>query len=425
MTISNFVTGVIRGAISDVPLSSLSSGGATPTLRNIATRCRHNNQTSASYTQMFSRTLHINRGSQVMYVQVVFSNWYAASTGEFNGPGTATITAAVEYPYGFYNQLTFGGSTSGSIVAGVNITSDTCWVAIPPGARFWVRSYYTNASGIVYSAGNVTDQSARSAAEVCQVWASGGTDYTVTSGGTNTPPATGAAYFPTAILGMSNVPSVVIYGDSRTAGSGDTPSTNVGLSGVGEIGRSLDALLPYTNVGCGSDRAAYFNTPLAGSAGSPLRTSLAPFHTHAHVEYGTNDLTAGALTTAQLEAQLTTMYNALAAITGANAAPIRVTQSTISPVTTSTDSWATTVNQTQHVSNPNRTAVNDWIRSKPSPLIGYAEVADAVETARNSGIWKSVGSGETSAMTADGTHETSYGYNKIVIANAITSALFS
>jgi hypothetical protein len=395
----------------------------TPALLNIATRCRHQNNTSAGtlYTQMFSRTMHINRGTTTLYVQPVFSNWYASANGEFVGPGTATITASIEYPYGYYNQCQFGGVASGTVAAGANITTDPCYVGIPPGGRFWVRSYYVNAGGIVYSAGGtnagVTDATSPGIIEVCHAWLTGGTDWTMLAGQTSSPPATGAAFYPVAILSMSTVPSVCVFGDSRCAGTGDLPASNFLLSGVGEICRSLDLGLPYTNVGCGSDEAQYWNSPLAGAGLGNLRKQLVQYHTHAHVEYGTNDLTAGAQTATQVQASLTLMHTTLSAMNGATGKPIKVSQSTISPVTTSTDAWATTTNQAVVPSNANRITVNTWIRTKPSTVWAYFEIANQVETALNSGIWKAL-------FTADGTHETPLGYKTIQYSGAINLVLF-
>jgi lysophospholipase L1-like esterase len=85
---------------------------------------------------------------------------------------------------------------------------------------------------------------------------------------------------------------------------------------------------------------------------------------------------------------------------------------TISPFTTSTDGWATTANQTPTGSNGNRVTHNNWVRAgcpvnattlapvavgtggalfagqSGHPVTGYFEVADTVESARDSGKWK-------------------------------------
>ena len=173
----------------------------------------------------------------------------------------------------------------------------------------------------------------------------------------------------------------------------------------------LDYAVPYTNVGCESDTIQQF------VASHTLRAALAADHQYVHFQYGINDITAGR-TAATIEGQLTTAYGYFPTW--------KVSQSTIPPKTSSSDSWATATNQTVDSFNGTRTALNDWIRTKPSPLWQYFEVADVMETARNSGIWKNVGDGSaTAAMTGDGTHETPYAYNLVKYSGAINTALFT
>lgn len=417
-----------------VPVAA-GSGGAfgylgPKTLRNIATRLRHNNQTLSATQSLMSRTVHLNQGSPVTQIQPVWSNWYASANGEFAGPSGMTITASIEYPAGTFYQVKFGGSTTGTFTGTTqNLVADAVAIfgGIPRGGRFWVRSYVFSSTGnCVFSSGNVTDVTATVALEACTAANAAGTDQTMSGTVTNNPPATGAAFFPVAILGQSNVPSVFVIGDSRCAGTGDNAVTNVGYSGTGEIGRSLDARLPYLNCGSGSDQVQHINTPLAGTIGSPLRMGLAVYHTHAHSQAGTNDLTAGALTSAQLMTQYGTLWSTLGAGTGAAAVPLKVSQSTIAPVTTSTDTWATVANQTVAPSNANRIAVNTLLRAVPTGLWAVFDTAVIVEESSAPGKWKAVtgSTGITGAMTADGTHETPLAYRLITDNVAIDTSLF-
>ncbi len=140
---------------------TLSTGGGqqnTPaqlTLRNIATRCRQSNQTNAAYHSLMSRTVHLNQGSPVTALAVMWSNWYASANGEFAGPADLTITASIEYPSNSFTQITFGGSTTGTFAGAANLISDAMSVTIPRGARFWIRSFVsTTLGGVTYSAGN-------------------------------------------------------------------------------------------------------------------------------------------------------------------------------------------------------------------------------------------------------------------------------
>jgi hypothetical protein len=408
--------------------SSSGGGSTTPpgqTVRNIATRCRQNYQTVASVQAMKSKSQHTNMGDHILAadgVQIVVGNWYANNTGEFSGPATSTEMISIEYPQGVYKLSTFGGNQSTTCAAGSNVTTDAIKLAIPKGATFWVHRWQTfpSAVSIPVSANAVTistfDVATQySAAQLAALTVDPRSFLTgmTASGGT----AGGAwTMYPLAVLGKSSVPSVIGYGDSRMSGRSDAQSTlttaaDFGYFGMGEVFRSIGHLLPYTNCGCETDTIQQFN------AFPTFRSNLAQYHTHVHFEYGVNDLTAGR-TAAVIQAALQAGY--------ALFPTKKISQSTIPPVTASTDTWLTLANQTTAGTNPQRVILNNWIRTKPSPLWAYFEVADAVESARDSGLWKApTGStGIYSPVTGDGTHETPYGYSLIQLSNAIDPTLF-
>lgn len=372
------------------------------TLRNIATRCRTCNQNSASYTQMNSRTLHINRGSSVNFVQLVFANWYASTTSENSFGTTATITAAIEYPAGVFTQVTFSGVAQGTIANGANITSDKCFIGIPKHATFWVRSYFVNTAGIFVSPQNVS-VTGGNAGEYCMAVASGGVDYTMTAGATNSPPYTASAYYPLAILGMSNVPSVCCIGDSRTSGQGDDASTDAGMFNMGEIARSVGRLLPYTLVATPGDKLSDFITRYA------KRGAIATYHTHVHWGYGINDLANGQ-SAATLEANCQTMYAAFSAY--------KQSQSTLTVQTSSTDGWTTQVGQSQVTSSQARLLFNTWVRTKPSPLFAIFDLAIATQHPSDQLRW------DVPGLTGDGTHGTRLGYERPVARGSVDTSLF-
>lgn len=361
------------------------------TLRNIATRCRTCNQNSTTYKYMNSRTLHINRGSSVNFIQLVFANWYASTTSENSFGTTATITAAIEYPAGVFTQVTFGGVAQGTIANGVNITSDKVFVGIPKHATFWVRSYFVNTAGVFVSPQNVTALGGN-AGEYCMAVASGGVDYTMSAGATNSPPYANSAYYPLAILGMSNVPSVCCFGDSRTSGQGDDASTDLGMFNIGELGRTLGRNFPYTLVATPGDKLSDFVTRYA------KRGAIAAYHTHVNWGYGINDLGNGA-SAAALQANCETMYAAFSAY--------KQSQTTLSVQTSSTDGWATQTGQFQVTSSQPRLTFNTWVRTKPSPLYAFFDVAKATQYSADQLRWKFPG------YTLDGTHATPLGYASI------------
>ncbi len=78
---------------------------------------------------------------------------------------------------------------------------------------------------------------------------------------------------------------------------------------------------------------------------------------------------------------------------------------------TSSDNYSTLVGQTTAFYEPNRVLVNDWIRTRPVPLAGYLELADTVESSRNSGLWAV--NATANWLTDDGTHPTALGHARM------------
>lgn len=425
----------------DVPPSS---GAAALTLRNIAARARIPSSQTVADPFCFSRTLHFNRGNEQSYVQPVYSNWWATSAGEFTPASSMLLTAAIEYPVGVFTQCTWGGATSVTIAPGANAVADPCWVGIPRGGRFWARSYQNTASGALGIVTASIDRTANTMAnELGQYSATALTDFTLAGGGVG---GSSLAFFPVAILGMSNVPSVYVIGDSRCAGLDDAAATDIGLSNVGEICRSLTGYLPHCNAGLPTDQAQTF---VAQAALTGYRKALGVYHSHLHVQYGINDLYVGGgtyggtgtgATLAALQAKITAIFALFPALVGS--------LSTLPPVTTTTDAFASCSNQTV-VTNGSvstvRTPYNTWVKTAAKAALGLQNVFDVAgvcEEPSLPGTWKAqnitAGSGVPSTWTdklgtvhnvtalfvnPDGIHETSYGYGTIQQTSAINPAL--
>lgn len=187
-------------------------------------------------------------------------------------------------------------------------------------------------------------------------------------------------------------------GDSITDGSGDTGGT-----GYSWITRATNAAVPlfrYTRSGIlasGTAATPFYSMPMLSGC------------SHVVVMLGANDL--GTLSTySQIAGWLASLYRMVAA---EGAKPVGVT---ILPKTTSTDGWVTTGNQAAAANGFSggagsiRSQLNAWIRAGADGLlVGYVEAADAVETARDSGIWKA-------NYTADGLHPASPGHAAIAAA---------
>jgi lysophospholipase L1-like esterase len=291
-----------------------------------------------------------------------------------------------------------------SIDAGGTVWSDPVSMAIPAATQFWTRTYVTVTAG----------QTWRSARQLNTALGEAGSASTsetdLTTSGTISGSALGMAPCAIENLYVSDTqPVVLVTGDSIAYGAGDNTSTT---PWGGFITRALEGVLPHQRVAMYGERLDHMFL----NAFSRRRWPLATGCNIMLCEYPINDITLGT-SLATIQSMLLTHW------TNALSRGMRVWQTTITPVTTSTDSWATTANQTVVASNPVRILLNNWIRagapidptSKAAvavgtsgallagqsghPLYGYFEIADLVETARDSGIWKA-------AYTADGTHPT-------------------
>lgn len=378
-------------------------------LGQVATATRIPSMYNAGARQSMSRSPHIARDS-IAGLQIVIPNWYwGRANNTLNNAlenttsgNTATFEASVEYPAGTFTRITFGGSNSVSAASGTNTVSDVAAVSIPNGARFWVRIYGVWPVGLVYwdVMDSVNGGAFTFAASVAnQVM--GGTVVNTNGAGSAkmdqqyNPPGFG----PAAIIAQTRVASVLLVGDSRCNGFGDTFDSSGDL---GEVARSVGATLPYINLGCYGDTVGQANGSYT------LRGSFAQYTSHVIVETGINDIGGGASAASVLSRQQT-MY--------AKFSGKPIYQTTLSVRSASTDSWATLANQTVDANNAVRVSVNAAIRAVPANLAGYFEVADAVESARDSGKYKVTGS--TFGYTVDGVHENVTGYLAIKTAGGI------
>lgn len=342
--------------------------------------------------QMMSRTRHVVL-QDVAWLQLVFPNWIS---DELTIGGAATITAAVEYPVGTFTQVKFSGVASGTIPDMSYIVSDPVSVVIPSGAVFFVRSYYTNAAGICYNSHGCNV----SAGETCTFAASGVVDQTM--GGTITNTSGNVGYGPLAILSITNKPSFFLIGDSRGFGVNDSFTGT--SDGIGELARSFGDSYAYIN-GCISGANA---STMVSQGATGNKAKLAQFCTHVVFQDGINDLVnnRGA---AQLEADVQTIR--------AFVSRKKFYACTVAPKSASTDAWATTVNQTvDATTNAPRIAYNAWVRANTGGFDGFVEIADQVESARDSGLWKAP------SYTTDGLHESQTACVAIQSSNAFNPA---
>lgn len=361
--------------------------------------------------QIMTRSRHIAM-DRISAVQLVYSAYYTKNspTGETTPGGSLAFTASIEYPVGVtVTQVTFGNMAQGVCAALANITSDmlNLPVAIPKGAVFYVRTWQAGLGGAtsVYHYGG---PNASGAVPLNGEWCAGGSttpDLTMSLTNSNNQYGGGITFRPTAIVGYTTRPSIGIIGDSRTWSLGG-PSASSSYDNVGNAFACSGSTERHIGKRFAFMNCAGTNEHLQGWALNNGTIVIAgrlallnKYCSHILIQHGIVDLisTGQNRTSAQALADLQT-------VGGMFPGKILI-GCTVEPRTTSTDSWATTTNQTADTNNAQRVAYNDALRGGlPAPFAGVVEIADQFESARDSGLWKV--NGAASGYTSDGLHAT-------------------
>jgi hypothetical protein len=361
----------------------------------------------------------MNTGVDVTSIRVAFPNWQLnGGSVETVGANPITLSGSIQYPFGSFFRMTFDGATSMVLPAGATIWSDPIPIYVPKDTGFYIRCFLSVTSGQTWPRGIVPIVSNGDQSEE-------GVGLSDNTMGGSYSGSNGACYGPCAIIGMPAVPtgSVLLLTYSLGWGQGDDPTgvssapSGDGMGNYGPLQRGL------YNAGIGFIKMTKSGLYARDVTGASVRTRLfAPFCGSAIVLLGTNDLTGNISLTA-IQGYLTEIWAALAA------EGCHVFACTVPPKTNSTDGWASSANQTMAGLDYGtgssgigsiRAQLNDWIRSVPNRAVfGVLELADQVETSRNSGVWKS-------GFTSDGTHWNQTGIPAIqsVIARAASAGLF-
>ena len=305
-----------------------------------------------------------------------------------------TVKASIEYPLGTTpTQVLFAGATSQVVTPGkVLYQSDACPVYIPAGARFAVKLYATWTTGVA----NLMLSSLGASGTVGE-WFTVGVgvaDNTLNNTTLSSSFTVGAAGrgvgLPCAVYGQlaSAVPVIGFIGDSISQGVKDWVDPTFG--GI-SIERALRGTLPIVNVARQSETFATYQSRIDGR-----NRLLVNNATHLLFFMGRNDVSAS-LTSAQIQTALK------AAINPYLARGMKVYSATVTPISTSTDAWATVGNQT--ISNAgqdvNRVAYNAFLRSSYasvglSGVFDFARIVDPNDT----GLWMADG---TAGLNSVGT----------------------
>lgn len=216
---------------------------------------------------------------------------------------------------------------------------------------------------------------------------------------------------------MTAVPIIAGFGTSIAEGTGNGAGNDPYWALA-----CMDANMPHIRLAKGGSRAQL----LGQTIHHRMRYALAASATDCFCEHAVNDLgSSGANTFATVAGSLRTVHSQLQALGGGGK---RVWQFTVPPsYNSSTDGWLTLANQTPSLNNPVRIQINAWIRAGcpekagvpvapgttgavASPyLFGYFEIADLLESSRDSGLWKADGT-SGGVITVEGVHPNTLGH---------------
>lgn len=357
-------------------------------------------------------------------IQLVFGNWQSAVVNpqiDVDASTTLTFKASVRDAAGNNYPVTFGGVLTATLGPGPGpLVSDPVHIEVAKGDQIAVlvytasgtyqvtRVYAGFSGGGGVSAGDLTAKGASAVADVNTGVGAGGPS-------------------PIAIIGTpidSGIPKALVqYGDSICWGTDIGYQLLIGyfpampyVSGGGFVHRAVTGEAGFIQGGINFDRLYWFNA----GYGHFRRGVALKYCRYAFVEYGHNDLFDGK-TPVQIQTDLLTCCTRNRA-----RGIIKNIIMTLIPHTGSTDGWSTTAGQTTQPSPPfetDRVAHNTWVRDggpiDPTtlapvaagtvgalrfgqgvhPIGAYLEVADVVESGRNSGKWKAMGRRVTDAVS--------------------------
>ena len=352
-------------------------------------------QSDGVITERTYRWSHLSPlGHRISGLQLVYCNWYMSTTTEVDNDNAIVVKAAVDIAGTVY-PVFFNGQRTVTIQPGAQVVSDPLGIDIAANTTYFTRTF------VQVQAAEKWPLSAASGTQSGLGEGNIATDETNVGDDTVTATSAGG-YGPSAIIGRVNdrLPGLALIGDSITRGTNTVAVA--GHNGYPAIW-AANKIAGYLNISRGSWRANY-----DGNVTPPLRR-LKRFSlmaacgiTDLVYQSGINDV-INSRSDAQIQADILAFANA------ATALGIRCHIATITPSSTSSDSWATVENQTPHANAQVGRDNNDWRRTVPAPFVSCLDVADLVESERNSWLWK-VG------YTGDGLHPLVAGASAIAAA---------
>ena len=427
------LAGALPANVADYPLRS-----ADEYYGQVATNCRIATAQATDGISTFSRCHHTLR-AEVTELAVRMPNWFvyrSADKFETAIQGQTSFSMSIEYPAGTLHLLTFDGKSQGSADMGAEICSDFLPISLPAGAQFWVRVSTYSMSGYPYALFRQNDY----VAEGSTYSTSRITDRTRYI--SSDPGSRSVGTWPLGVVARTTHGGVLGIGDSIVQGTGDSfdaADTYGTGDGFGLVGRAVSGSRAYINAGVAGDNLGNILDSYR------QRLSLARYVKNIVFEHGVNNIANTDLAT--IKAQMLALWTHGAQYRRPGA---RLFQTTITPSTISTDSFATLANQTaatgfSTAGNGTRELLNDWLRDgapvidgAPAaigasgadragdgvhPLHAVFDVADAVESSRNSGKWKV--DGTANKYTGDGLHPNRAGNLLVAASGAIDVTAFA
>ncbi len=382
-------------------------GGPALKLREVGTRGCIPNSFFATTNAYNSRNAFYIRGGAVKALQFAWCNWYMNNGTETPSGGVMTLHAALEYPLGTTPRrpILFGGSQTGTAASGATLVSDRLAIDVPDNSLCRVWTQGVNTAGYCFTAGPW--KKVGGTLDDASVYNSGASNFTQT--GTFADDGVSFCFAPTRVMGLTAGNSdCMLLVDSRGQGLGESQATQDDTGNCGDVPRAIGPTHAYWRQG-GSGMTV--NQYLGGNARQLALAALSAAPAYMFVQAGFNDLRTG-----RSSAQLVT--DVLAAI-ALNPGALAYFNNTLAPWTTSTDAWATLVNQAaaSGAANTQIALYNALTRGAGigGGVIGK-DVAQYLEPAIPSAVWQVTGGTGVAAYTGDGVHATALADKLVVVA---------
>lgn len=276
-------------------------------------------------------------------------------------------------------------------------------------------------SGAIVAAGGSVVGGSPSTTGVTKVKSDAATSQVYSSSGMSVPSGGASstyAFIPVCVLGIPKQRHVAVlgWGDSIMYGSGETGTGDATYGHYGWFDRGLIGVngynVPFVNCSRSGDNTRAYTANFSWG-----RYALLEFVTHAVFGMSTNDVGNG-YTLAEIQS------NCQAAWAAAKRMGVKVYHTTMTPKTTSTDSWATAANQTvtaEYDTAGKRGQFNAWLLTQVDAgnLDGVIDVNAAVADPANPDKWLT--NGTANYLTADGLHPSTSGH--VLMAAVLNAAV--